>query len=168
MMKKQGFTLIELVMVIVLLGILAVGGASLMSMGFSSFFKGRNIMEADWQGRVALERMGRDLRAIRSASDITLPTQTGQNSANTIIFTNLDGNQITYDGSSGNNILLNTQILADSTSLNLTYYDAAGSQIVPSVSVPYTNVKYIVITLTITYRGANFTITKGIYPWNFF
>jgi prepilin-type N-terminal cleavage/methylation domain-containing protein len=164
MKKENGFTLIELVLVIVLLGILASGGATLLAEGFNSFFKGRDITEADWQARVALERMGRDLRAIRSPSDIA-----SSSSATSITFTNVDGNTLTYSTPSGGNQILfsdgtNTAVLADGANLNLTYYDGTGNVL---TAPPATTVRYIAMALTITYHGANFIITQGVYPWNF-
>ena len=57
------------------------GGALVLKEGFSTFFAG-GYQPGDWQGRVAMERMSRELRDIRFASAADLPTI----GANTIRF----------------------------------------------------------------------------------
>ena len=90
MRKHAGFTLIELVMVIVILGILAAISSVILSQGFNAYFTGKNVTDASWQGVSALEHVARDLRAIRSPSDMTTATATQ------FVFTNISGTSITY------------------------------------------------------------------------
>ncbi len=85
-----GFTLVELLMVIVLFGIVAAFAAPAMQSGFQAYFTGRDISEADWQARVALERMTRELRAVRAPADLALAA------AGDLTFVDLDGNSIRY------------------------------------------------------------------------
>lgn len=88
--RAAGFTLVELLMVIVLFGIVAAFAAPAMQSGFQAYFTGRDISEADWQARVALERMTRELRAVRAPADLALA------SAGDLTFVDLDGNSIRY------------------------------------------------------------------------
>ena len=88
--RAAGFTLVELLMVIVLFGIVAAFAAPAMRSGFQAYFTGRDISEADWQARVALERMSRELRAVRAPADLSLAA------AGDLTFVDLDGNSIRY------------------------------------------------------------------------
>ena len=85
-----GFSLIELVTVMVLLGIVAAVAAPFVSNSFTAFFTGRDLVETDWQGRVALERMTRELRTLRAPADITMT------SASDLTFVDIDGNSVRY------------------------------------------------------------------------
>src|SRR6266436_7481876 len=66
--REHGWTLIELVMVIVILGLLAAMGAGLLSSVFRSYFAARDITSSDGQARAAFERMTRELRQVRTAT----------------------------------------------------------------------------------------------------
>ncbi len=82
---SAGFTLIEVVITLIVIGALATIGATLMSRGFLSYFVGREIARDDAQGRLALERMARELRTVRGtaagdlnigvANQITMPAR---------------------------------------------------------------------------------------------
>ena len=90
MPRARGFTLVEMLLVIVLLGIVAAVAAPAMQSGFRAYFTGQDIAEADWQARVALERMTRELRTVRAPADLVLA------SASDLTFVDLDGNTIRY------------------------------------------------------------------------
>ena len=66
----QGFTLVELVIGIVLLGVIAALGSVMLREGFNAYFAGRDLTDADWQARVALGRMTRELREAQDREDI--------------------------------------------------------------------------------------------------
>jgi prepilin-type N-terminal cleavage/methylation domain-containing protein len=153
--KNAGFTLIELVMVMVILSVISVIAAKILSTGIQGFLAGKNILDADWQGRVAMERMSRDIRAVRSPSDITTA------SASNFVFTDSTGTSINYS-LSGSSLLRNSQTLADGVnSLTFTYLDGNGS-----VTASTTAIRYITITLNITLNETNFSLTTSIYPRN--
>jgi prepilin-type N-terminal cleavage/methylation domain-containing protein len=90
MATSRGFSIMELVMVIVIFGIVSAVAAPIAASGFRAYFTGRDISETDSQARVALERMTRELRGIRAPADLTAA------SASDISFVDGSGNAIRY------------------------------------------------------------------------
>lgn len=88
--RERGFSLVELVMVIVLFGIVAAFAAPMLGSAFQAWFIGRDISEVDWQARVAVERITRELRTVRAPADLVLAA------ADDLTFVDLDGNSIRY------------------------------------------------------------------------
>jgi hypothetical protein len=61
------------------------------------------------------------------------------------------------------------RVLADGVGLSLTYYGANGAVVAaPLVSPSATDIRYVVITINVTYGGANFNLITGVYPWNLY
>lgn len=150
----SGFSLVELVIVIVVLGIVASSGALVISRGFNAYFAGRDMTRADWQGRLALERMTRDLRMVRSASASDITTMT----ATQITYNDTLNNTIIYNMSG--TTLMRTQSgvatgLADYISaLNLSYLQKNGQSAAGSAA----QVCYITVQVTVqpTITGVNY------------
>lgn len=162
--QQAGYTLIEIIIVIILLGILIAGSGNLLKVGFNSFNAEKNIVNANWQGSVALERMTRDLRAVRSPADITTAA------ANSITINDIYGNTITYQVT-GAQLLRNTQAIADGIqSITLAYYKGdTGSTLLtplPLSAALLPSVRYVVITLNMNFNKIAFPITTAIYLWN--
>ncbi len=88
--REGGFTLMELIAVLIVFGIVAAVAAPFLVSNVRSYFTGKDISETDWQARVAVERMTRELRAIRAPADLTIT------SGSDITFVDLDGNSIRY------------------------------------------------------------------------
>lgn len=162
----RGFTLVELIITIIILSIIAGGSAILVSKGLDAFFVGRNTIDADWQGRVAIERMTRELHNIRSTRDIIEATNSS------IRFIDNMGNDVSYyavDSQLMRKSPVNgvERILADGVFLMLNYYRGNGTVITTPLIFPQvTDIRYIVVTVNVTYGGANFNLITGIYPWN--
>lgn len=153
--KQKGFTLIELIMVIVLLGIIAIVSSRVLIQGLNAFITGQNVVEANWQGQLALERMTRDIRALRSPSDISTAT------ASQLVFTDTTGTTITY-ALSGTTLTRNGQALANGIAgFTLSYFDRNGGG-----SPATANIRYITIDLNITEDNANYSVTTSVYPRN--
>ncbi len=76
--SNKGFTLVELVIVIVLLGILSVGISGFISMGTQIFVDVKNRSSLISSARFAIERVNRDLRSALPNSIRVSTTATGQ------------------------------------------------------------------------------------------
>ncbi len=159
-----GFSLIELIMVMIVFAIVSVVAAPLISEMFRGYLTGRNIAETDWQARVALERMTRELRSLRSPAELTITA------AGDITFVTTGGTAIRYClGTVGtcpglvNELMRNTQPLATGVSaLSLTYLTRAGA----ATAVP-ASVFYINIAFTVTQNTVSKTYTATVSPRNF-
>lgn len=76
--KQSGFTLIELIIVVVLLGILGAMGAGFISEAFRGFFDADVRMEMYEEGKSALVRMEREIHiAVPNAVDVSTTTLDG-------------------------------------------------------------------------------------------
>ena len=158
----RGFTLIEMVLVIVLVGIIAMVGAQLMATGFSLYFTGRDTMIVDAQARLALERMTRELRTVQSATGLTMAPATE------ISFTDLDGTAVRYCIGGGTcpgvagDLMRNTQVLAGGVSaLSFVYLNSAGT-----VTATPAQVLYIGVNFTATQGGVISTYRATVSPRN--
>jgi len=155
---NKGFTLMELVIVIILVAILSVFGSRMIAAIFNTLYSGQNIVNADWQARVGLERMTRDFRTVPSGSNIS-----NTSTANEFVFTDSTGTSYTYK-LSGTQVLSNTEVLVDGVqSLVFTYYDKNGNVISPP---PTALTRYIDISLVINQATENFTLSTAVYLWN--
>jgi prepilin-type N-terminal cleavage/methylation domain-containing protein len=151
MMKARGFTLIEFVMVIAITGIIISIINATLNQGFLAYLASKNLIDADWQGRLALARMSRDLHGVRSASDISTAT------ASSIVFTNASGTTETYQVS-GTTLTLNGQTLANGVqSFSLSYYNQTGA----STGTP-SAIRYVTVNLTISLNNTHFNLTTSV------
>lgn len=156
-----GFTLVELIVVIVIVSALAAGSALLLAQGFQAYTVAQNTINLQTLGRTALEIMGRDLRAIRSPADIITATPNSINFIDVInrnIFYQVSNGQLQRQiGTSGSfqTLVNNVQ------NITMSYYDATGT-----ATTQNTSIRYIVIDLTIKINNISFTLSEGVYPWN--
>jgi prepilin-type N-terminal cleavage/methylation domain-containing protein len=151
MRHTQGFTLIELILVIMLLGIISVIASKIFSQGISAYLNEQYLMDADWQGRFALERMARRLHVVRSPNDITTAT------ASNFSFTDINGNTWNYQ-LSGSNLLENSNTLANGiNNLTFTYLTNTGA-----TTATLTAIYYVQISMTITLNSTNFTLNTTV------
>lgn len=135
--KQKGFTLIELILSIILMGIISVVIGRIMVAGFKTFITSQNISEADWQGLLALEMITNDIHDIRSASSITTI------SASSLVFTDMAGTIVTYQ-LSGTNLQRNSLTVASGiTALAFTYLNGSGT-----VTATPAAVRYITVAVT--------------------
>lgn len=155
--KKQGFTLIEVIIVILILGVIVSVGGVLLGLGFRGGFASKDLVYAASMARVAIGRMGDDILNARSATAANLSLN-----SNSITFASNDGISISYS-LSGTNLMRNSKILSkDIGALNFTYYD----QIFSTTSIP-SDVRCIQINMTVTYNNSTNNLTTLVCPRNF-
>lgn len=158
---QRGFTLIELVITIVLIGIVAGMGTNFFGLGLNAFLGQEARADLNNQGRLAVERMAREIRMIKSRTAGDLP---GCCSATTLSFVDMNGATVTF-AKSGNTITRNGTILAagDSVTLNFAYYAQNGTT--PATTA--TAVWSIQVSLTVTKSGESQAYQVRVHPRNF-
>lgn len=153
--NTQGFTLIELIIVIVITGIIIAGSSSLLLNGVNAYIAGKADINASWQANVAIERMTRDLRAISSAANIITAA------SNEFAIRDINGTTIDYKVVNSQ-LLRNTQVLANNVqSVAFTYYDANGT-VTASVSA----IRYVGVSLNIIYEKVTTNFSTMVALWN--
>ncbi len=139
--KQQGFTLIELVIVIIIIGIVAGVSSMMIAQGVTGSQGAEQQDAIAWQTRVALSRMEREIRTA-DPNKITTATSTQ------FIFQDADGNTVNYQ-LSGTQLLRNSKVLADDIgSFSFLYYSKTGTT--PGVPA---NIRYVLIIANITSDG---------------
>jgi len=166
MKKNKGFTLVEVVIVITIVGIVSVIiGSILLGVVKAWTFK-FNRNDILWDGRLALDRMTREIREVRNTTSVTTA------SSSQFRFIDTGNADITYSLSSTNlnrteNGTLN--LLAENvSSLVFTYYNSSGTVIpVPTVSPSATNIRRVRISFTLTKNGQNVYLRSDSSTENF-
>ena len=156
--KQNGFTLVEIIMVIIILSIIATVGSQVMSNGFTAYLSGRDMVDAEWQGRYAMQRMSRELRDVRSATagDLVM-------GANQITFTDINANTITY-ALAGTTLTRNGTALADGVSALEFYYIQADGIVTAAAA---TDVSYITVNIDVSLNGSNYSLRNTLHPRGF-
>jgi len=147
MKKHSGFTMIELIIVIAILAVLSVITLPMLSSGFNAYFAERNLSDANWQGRLAISRMLRDIRSMPSTENITTATATQftfNDSTNTSVSYTLTGTTLERNGFTLANGI---------NSVTFGYYTSAGA-----VTATIANIRYISIQLNTTENNTNLTM----------
>ncbi len=156
--RQRGFSLVELTLVMIILSIIATIGSQMLGTGFNAYFTGRDMIDAEWQGRYAMQRISRELRDVRSATagDLVI-------GANQITFTDNNANVVTYT-LAGNTLTRNGQPLADgATNLTFNYIQADG---ITNAAVA-SDVSYISVSLNISLNGSNYSLRNTLHPRRF-
>jgi len=166
--RKLGFTLIEMVVTLLVAAILFGLGATVISGGFRTYFLGREITQNDWQGRLALERMTRELRTVRTPT----PADLDISAAGQITFTDFAGNTIVYR-QTGNTVERSQnagafQPLADNVnvgagSLSFTYLQNDGTTAAGTPAAVY----YITVSFTVSSTNASAIYRDTVKPTSF-
>lgn len=155
--KQSGFTLIEIVLVMILAGIVTVIASKIISTQLNSTYTNTILSEADAQVRIALDRMVRELRNAASSGSFT------SYSNNTRVeFVNSDNETVRFRRA-GSRIVRGSRALADNIqTMTIDYFDKNGSSVSPPTAAEPT---YIRITIT-TRAPASFTVSSTAYIRN--
>lgn len=152
---ERGYTLIEAVLVLLIVGILAAFIAPILGSAVDSYDDTAQNVEALTKLRYAMERLAREIRAIRrdpldpGSYDIVSPTGTYM-TATRFDFCRSDGRRITIDNAS-----VATEVrLADST-------PASYTSTCPSAAVTALTLADKVTTFSLTYRTASGAAATG-------
>ncbi len=155
-----GFSLVEFVIVIVLLGLLAASSGPLLFHAFQGAVTRMQITELDGQARYALARMTKELRTMRSNNSPGFSA-----GANAITFSSVTGGNITYS-LSGGSLMRNSQPLAKNvTALNFTYYDLDGTAL--TLPVDPSDIRYIKAALTLAKGNNTLSVSTTVFPRNY-
>ncbi|MHB1951451.1 MAG: prepilin-type N-terminal cleavage/methylation domain-containing protein [Acidiferrobacteraceae bacterium] len=163
---QSGFSLIEMVIVIILLGIISAIGALIIHGGFDAYFAERDINAADAQAQIAAARMTRELRVIRTPTAADLPVMT----ASAVSFVDMAGNTITYQYDAATQTLTRAenggaaQTLADHVASAAFSYWQSDAQ-TPATSAA--NLDYVTIQMTITRGVSSLTYRTTVHPRDF-
>jgi prepilin-type N-terminal cleavage/methylation domain-containing protein len=95
MEKEKGFTLIELMVVVALLGILGYGIVKFFTGTFRVWWQTGQQINAQQKARTAMDEMTRFIRQASPAT-IVVGAQAGEDANTMITFTHIDGRQISY------------------------------------------------------------------------
>ena len=161
-LHARGFTLLEVIITLVIAGVLASVGATLMSSGFRTYFLGRELAQDSAQGTLAVERMTRDLRSVRSPADLTTI------GASTITFVDVDGNTISYALTAGSvtrsqNGGTAQPLAASVSSLAFTYLQNDGQ----TTAAAAATVWYITVAVTVASQNVTTTFRGTVNPVSF-
>jgi len=151
-------------MTLVIVGVLSVMGASLMSNAFRTYFAGRELAQDASEGTLAVERMTRDLRTVRSATAADIPTMTGT----ALTFVDVDGNSVGFALTGGS--LTRSQnggaaqpLAANVSSLAFTYLKNDGQGAAGTAA----EVWYISVQFTVASQNASMTFRGTVKPVSF-
>jgi len=158
--RPLGFSLVELIVVIVVFGIVASMGTIVVRDGMLGYLRGREITSADWQGRLALERIARELRDVAPPNSANIGAASCGTS--TFTFSDISSTPISYTQNT-TTLLRNGQPLADNVT-GLRFY-CLQSDVQPTVTPA--NVYYITVSMIVSTANTSATYRDTIRPRNF-
>lgn len=162
---SKGFTLIEMVITIVIVGIISGIAAMIILESMTAYSKGKNLSDVHYQARLAMERMTREIRTVRQPGEIgtvAIGTITG-NPTSSLIFTDLTGTNITYAlGGTTLNRTPGGTLATGVTTLQFRHYDDTNTLTTVAASV-WT----IEIFMTDTQGTDSLQMRTRIHPRNF-
>lgn len=158
-----GFTLLEFIVVILLLGFIAASGSQILVSAYQAAYSSRDINELDWQGRTGLARMAKEIRLVRSntAADLTLTA------SDDLSFTDVDGNlvrffqsgtQIERQENGGTSRVLVTKV----NTLSIQFLDV---NLAPTLV--QSDTRYISVDLALEDSGVERSYQQTLWPGNF-
>ncbi len=178
MQNHKGFTLIEMIMVIMLIGIVAAIIAIPLSQGVKGWFQATSREGISQSGRIAIERMAREIRNTARKSDNNPCISTA--TATAFIFSDLNGNlttcaSITFS-LSGTKIQRTDTVAQDLvdnvSSLTIQYYDSNNQCMLAQpncpapIGVTINNIRRLSIEIVSTQGGETVRKYSEVYLSN--
>lgn len=158
-MGSGGFTLIELVLTMLILGIIAAVFSQFALQGIRSYSTEQDRGDVHSQARLAVERMVREIRAIRSATAADIPTMT----ATDLQFTDNLGQSVRFTWVA-NVLTRNGQTLAVNVApFAFTYFESDGTTVAASPAAMW----FVQIALTAAQGGSSLPMRVQVHPRNF-
>ena len=160
-LRPLGFSLIELIVVVVVLGIVASMGAVVVRDGMLGFLIGRETTSADWQARLALERIARELRDVAAPSSSNIAA--GACGTSTFTFSDITATPISYTLST-TTLQRNGQPLADNvTGLSFYCLQSDGQTYTTTPSAVY----YVSVSMIVSTANTSATYRTTVKPGSF-
>jgi prepilin-type N-terminal cleavage/methylation domain-containing protein len=156
--NQKGFTLIEMIIVITVISIIAGIASIIILEGLKSYQTEVSFSDIHNQGRLAIERMAREIRMIRSATATDISTMTATN----LQFNDVNGNTnvlFQRSGASAPYSIVRNNV----QSVSFSYYQQDGV----TVAAAATQVWFIQIDLTTVNRGETLSMRVRVHPRNF-
>ncbi|MFA5073427.1 MAG: prepilin-type N-terminal cleavage/methylation domain-containing protein [Nitrospirota bacterium] len=155
----KGFTLIEIIIVIVIVGIISTIAAMIILQGVKSYAIEDQRSNVHYQARLAVERIAREARHIRNCSSIVGPL----NPSGTLQFTDIQGSVVTFTVGGGN-LSRNGNLLANgiTSATPFRFLDINGN---PTTTCP--GIWFIEIDITDTQGSESLQMRTRIHPMNF-
>lgn len=162
--QSKGFTLIEAIITIVIVGIISSIAALIILQAMKATTKEKNLSDAHYQARIALERMAREIRTIRSQTLADIPVM----NATVFRFTDVQGVQMGFQLNAGNiqrtqdNAATWQTLASGVTALNFSYFQQDGV-----TAATATTLWFVEISLTDTQGADSLTMRMRVHPRNF-
>jgi prepilin-type N-terminal cleavage/methylation domain-containing protein len=174
--QSRGFTLIEIIITIVIVGIISGIAAMIILQGVRAYSDEQSRSDMHYQARFAVERMAREMRMIRQSTEFgainspavpVLGTITN-NPSNVFSFVDMTGTTVTYSltGTTLNRSAGGVNALAQGvTALSFTCFDNAGNQLANGSAS--TSAWTAEIAVTDTQGTETLQMRTRVHPMNF-
>jgi prepilin-type N-terminal cleavage/methylation domain-containing protein len=163
--RQHGFTLIELIITMVLVGILTAFGASMIYSNMTTVISVNSGQATLDQARIAIARVARELREVKYTTSFTYSiTSTMAPSSTSVTFVrSIGGSDVTVTlAKSGSDLTLQysspavtSTLVSGVTSLSLDFYDGNGA-----VTASTTDVRFVSIALAVTDATSGQTVSQ--------
>lgn len=158
--RERGSTLIELIITIIVVGVIAGIVGAVMLQGVRAFMAQDTKASITSQGRLAIERMARDIRLIRSRTAADIPVM----AATTLSFVDMSGNAVVYTSGAGS-VTRNGVALASPNATGLTFSYFRQDGVTPAASPAQLWIIQVDLTFAGTNESQDFRVR--VHPRNF-
>ncbi|GGI85144.1 prepilin-type N-terminal cleavage/methylation domain-containing protein [Legionella impletisoli] len=151
-MKAKGYTLIEMVIGIVLLGIVSATAGLFLTEAFRSYFAAKPILKVAGKANIAADALMREIKSAESISAIGSNSMSFVNQQGQSIVINLSGGNLSRSVNGGTAYTLCSGI----TGLTFSYFDAS-----LGTTASASNVRFVTLAMTIAEEAIPFSLIAG-------